>query len=540
MDDCVKHEVLKLHPIQPNHDQGRPAGTSPAVTRSESGITINAAKGFISGLAGAFIGKALVFLLQVLVSRGYGPDRYGLFVTGLLTAFMVQTLSSLGVQKGGMRFLAVAHENADARAMVQIFIFSVSVPLLFGSLAGISLYFLAPLIAETCFSNPDLVNVIKMFSFSIPFFALLRTASDLTRSFQTAKYAVMVEDLLFPTLHVAIFIALEALGYGFSSVIQAFVAANVVCSILIMKLGWRLVVGFVVPPPGPAVRMQHKACLNLWREVLIFSLPLLPMGLMFVFNSSLDVIMLNILTHSSEVGEYAAAARFGMLFALITLPMKLIFAPMIAGQYGTGQMGQIEVLYKTSCRWMFFLSLPLFTFLAIAREPLMMIFGSGFVKTGPNILAILLIGSLFASLLGVSADMLIMSGKQYFELACLGGGLLLNVLLNLMLIPAYGAIGAAIATTTSSVATDTVRTLIVAGQYRMHPFSTRFTLPVIVVLVIFIGDFLLRWLCTINPIGRSMMAVTLALLVIIAMVGGGLAPEDQQLFFALKQKLSKT
>lgn len=505
-----------------------------------SPLILKAATGLLTGLAGSVIGKTLVFLLQVIVSRFYGPGYYGLFVTGLLISHIMQIISSLGIQKGGMRFLAIAHENNDISAMARIFRFSVAVPLFFGILVGIACYCLAPFIAVTIFRNPDLADIIRMFSFSVPFFSLLRTGAEMTRAFKTAKYAVLAEDLLYPALHVGIFVFLHSLGYGFFSAIYSFAISNAICSLLITVLGWRLVRNF----PGQAFAGTpgdgEAVVPGVWKKVLGFSLPLLPMGLLFTLNSSIDIVMLNMLTNSADVGEYAAAARWVMLFALITLPMKLIFAPMIAGQYGINAMGKIEVLYKTSCRWMFFLTLPLFMFLMIGRDPLMMIFGKGFTASGPTVLGLLLIGSLYGSFVGIAADMLIMSGNQYFELGCLIGGISLNIGLNVLLIPIYGVIGAAMATTVSGMATDTVRIIVVAGRYGMHPFSAKFAIPVAIAFAIIIGDLFLRGLFQVHPAGRSVLAGLAVAAVLTSMFYRGLGPDDRELFVVLKQKLGRS
>ncbi len=512
----------------------RPPNGSPG-----SPLIVKAAAGLLTGLAGSVIGKSLAFLLQVMVSRSYGPGYYGLFVTGLLISHLMQIIASLGVQKGGMRFLAIAHENNDISAMARIFRFSIAVPLCFGILVALACYFLASFIAVTCLRNPDMADVIRIFSFSIPFFSLLRTASEMTRAFKTAKYAALAEDLLFPTLHLGIFASLHSLGYGFFSVVYSFAASNAICSLLIVLLGWKLVSGFSGRTSHGAADPSATFDPAIWKQVLGFSIPLLPMGLLFMLSSSTDILMLNLLSSSSEVGEYAAAARWVMFFPLITLPMRFIFAPIIAGQYGLNEMGKIEALYKTSSRWMLIMTLPVFIFLLVARDPLMMVFGREFTASGPNILAILLIGSLFASLVGVSGDMLIMIGNQNLELACLTGWLALSVLLNLLLIPIFGVIGAAIATTASSMATDTIRLIVVASRYRIHPFSMKFATPLAIALVIFIGDLFVRGLFQVNTTGRSVLAGLAVAAVVTGTLATGLAPDDRELFSMLKQKIAR-
>jgi O-antigen/teichoic acid export membrane protein len=507
---------------------------------SGSALLVKAAAGLFTGIAGSVAGKALVFMLQVLISRAYGPSYYGLFVTGLLTVNILQTLSHLGIQKGGMRALAIAHESQDGYAMQGIFRFSLLIPFCCSLLVGAAGYCLAPFIAVTFFSNPELEEVLRLFSLSIPFLALLRIASDLTRAFKTARYAVLAEDLLFPASNIALFMLLHALGYGFYSVIYAYVLASAICSLFILIVGLNLVRSFASGHCADPTLASGTRYPKRWKEVMVFSLPLFPMGLLFNLNGSVDLIMLNAFTSSADVGEYGAAARWAMLFGLITLPMKLIFAPMIAGQYGINDVPKIEVLYKTSSRWMLFMTLPVFTFLLVARDPLMMIFGKGFTTSGPDVLAVLLMGAFFASLVGVAADLLIMSGNQYRELGCLIGALTLNVSLSLLLIPKFGVMGAAVATAVSSIAADTGRIIIVAARYGMHPFSRKFWPPIAMAFAVFAGDLILRWLIPIHPTLRALLAVFAVVAVVVGIMARGLAPADRELFSMLRQRLGNT
>lgn len=501
-----------------------------------SSLMVKAATGLFTGLIGSFAGKSLVFLLQVLVSRIYGPAFFGLFVTALLVCHIMQVVSSLGVQKGGMRFLAIAHERDDRVAMLQIQRIAVIVPLIVGTLMAIACYALAPFIAVTCFKKPELVDVLRSFAFGIPFFSLLRTASELTRGFKTAKFAVLVEDLLMPALQIGLFATFHALGFGFSSVAYSFVLSNLICSVLMFFTSSKLVLDYA--PHADLKPSKHHETSG-WKPLLRFSLPLLPLALLLNLNNSVDLIMLNLLTPPSEVGQYAAAARLVILFALITQPMKQIFAPLIAGQYGMRDIGKIQVLYRTSSRWMLILTLPVFTFLFLAREPLMMIFGEGFTGAGAAVLGILAMGAFLASVVGVAGDMLTMSGHQYLELACISGGLVLNFVMNLLLIPHYGIIGAAIATSSSSMATDLARILIVACRYGIHPFSAGFLAPGGVALSALLFDLVGSRLFSMNMTRRLLVAAAAVSAVFLGSLYKGLTPADRELFQVLKRKLGK-
>jgi hypothetical protein len=99
---------------------------------NESALLLKAAKGSFLSFFGTIVGKSLTLFLQVLVSRLYGPRYYGIFVTGLLVCQITQIISGLGLQKGGMRFLAIAHDQQDYKMMQDVIKTAVFFPLVYG------------------------------------------------------------------------------------------------------------------------------------------------------------------------------------------------------------------------------------------------------------------------------------------------------------------------------------------------------------------------------------------------------------------------
>lgn len=508
-----------------------------AKTESEVSPIVTAAKGGVLSLIGATGGAILSFFLQVLVSRFYGPKYYGIFFTSLLVCHILQSISALGLHKGGMRFLSIGHERSDYNMILDVFKTVAFIPFSFGVIIAIMLYFMSSFIAVTCFHNHEMVIMLKLFSIAVPFFALLQVTAELSRGFKTTKYAVIVESLIFPLFQIVIFIALHALGYNFLSAAYSFLFAVIVSSLFMLLTVRNQIQNFMGPTQIRQLSTKHSIFPRNWIPILAYSLPLTPFGLLFLGGSSMDIFMLNILTNSAGVGEYAAAARWVTFFLFIVGSMNFIFGPLIAGKLGINKIEDVRILYGVATRWMLFITLPISIFLMLAREPMMLIFGEQFLQYGPTVLLILSLGSLFTAMSGSGGLLFILSGHQYVELGILGSFMLLNMLLNLLLIPQYGIIGAALATIVSNMVTVLIRILFIYRYLKIHPFSSHLVVPIVTFSILIIGGLLIQSAFQTSDALNLGLGIGSSGLVLISIIAAGLDDHDHDLFNRLRKKL---
>lgn len=498
-------------------------------------ILATAATGSALGFVGAVGGRALALAFQILVSRLYGPTYFGLFVTGMLTCQILHVLASLGLQRGGMRFMSIAVERRDFDDCAHILKVAVLTSLAAALPIVIVGYWLAPIVAQKAFHDATLTPLLRWFLAAVPFLALLRIGSNVSRAFKTAKYAAAIDDVLLPALQIVFFVALHQLGAGFLAVAHAFVLAAILCSLVMVFTVWRQIRGagevtvavLSVPPRAT------------WVEVTAYSLPLVPVGLLFMANNSIDIIMLNILSDPVAVGVYAAAARWVMLFATVTVPLEMMFGPLLAGQFGVNNREQMRLLYQTLTRWAFFLSLPLFVFVCVGRTPLMMLFGDEFLPSGTAILGILVLGSLITALTCGAGITLIVTNNQRTELMAITTGLSLNILLNMLWIPRHGVLGTAFAVLASTAATSLLRLMAVYRSLGLMPFSRHLVVPAAVALLTAVVDFVLLNVFHAGVALQLVMAATGAAVVLFSIAMRGLDKNDMDLCGAFWHKVRR-
>ncbi len=511
--------------------------TGKTVSKDEGSPLLTAAMGGGLSLLGAAAGATLGIILQVLISRFYGPKYYGIFFTCFLLCNILQSIAALGLHKAGMRFLSIGHERSDYNMILDVFRTVSLIPFLFGIIIAIITYFMSSFIAISCFHNIEMVIVLKLFSIAIPFFALLQVTAELSRGFKTTKYAVITENLLFPFLQILLLFVLYESGYNFLSPVYSFVFAVIICSLFMFLIVYNQIQNFIESKQIPYSYRKYFILPENWKSILTYSLPLTPFGLLFIGGNSMDIFMLNVLTNSAEVGEYAAAARWVTFFLMIVTALNFIFGPLIAGKLGISDMENVKILYRAATRWMLFMTLPVSIFLILAREPTMLLFGEQFLQYGPTVLLILSYGGLFTALSGTGGLLLILSGHQYLELGMLCSYILLNMLLNLLLILEYGVVGAALATIISNMIIIVIRIFLIYRLLGIYPFSYRMLVPVLTFVVLSIGGILIQSVFQKNDTVALGLGIGSSIIVIISIIAAGLDDHDRDLILMLRQKL---
>ncbi|MEM9907643.1 MAG: oligosaccharide flippase family protein, partial [Cyanobacteria bacterium P01_D01_bin.44] len=276
------------------------------------------------------------------------------------------------------------------------------------------------------------------------------------------------------------------------------------------------------------------------KKLLAFSLPLSFGSFLWLVMLWTDALMLGYFRPAAEVGIYRAASQTALLMTLFTRSLVTLFAPMIARLYSTGALEELDKLFSTAARWSFSLTLPLFLILAVAGEDVLSIFGQDF-EIGWIPLIVLAAGQLArAGPGGFAMHILSMSGHQYLKLV---GDIILavtNVGLNLLMIPRWGLMGAAIATGISILAVNLLRILQVQLVLNMHGFNWSYlkaigagTIATVISLVINS-----RTIAVSSPINILITTAVIIAIYIPLLLMMGLEKSDQLVLRKVQQKLT--
>lgn len=139
-----------------------------------------------------------------------------------------------------------------------------------------------------------------------------------------------------------------------------------------------------------------------------------------------------------------------MLISFGLKSVNAIMAPLISELHATGRMEDLQRLVSRAARMIFVFTLVACATLFVVGEWALGLFGAEF-RAGNPVLRLLLVSQAVNALAGSVGHLLTMTGSQRLAAWIAGSGAAVNVLLNLLLIPVWGIVGAALATTISTV-----------------------------------------------------------------------------------------
>lgn len=435
------------------------------------------AKGASISFIGSFLGRCISFLCQLIVARSFGAEVFGLYILGLIILRITELIARFGLHTGAMRFISTYRKDNPGK--VKGVLISVSlISFINGILIGGITYLGAGFISETIFHKPELTDIVKAFALCVPFMAAMMVIAAASQGFHTTKYSVYIKDIIQPLANIVFIILFIQSGFGIFWIVNAFVISHVIA----------LLAGFyLISRQAVEIRQKDIKPVYETKKLLSYSAPLLLQGFLSFLILWTDIIMLGYMKTTTEVGIYRAASQIPIFLAMILSASNTIYAPAIAEMHQTGQTGRMEWMFKTTTRWVFYLTLPATLVFIFSAGDIMAIFGSDYMAAGAPVLIVLSVAQFINCVTGGVGFTLIMTDKQYVEMLNTIAMVFLNILLNYLLIPIYGSFGAAIATAIAIGTINLIRLLEVYIFCKIHPYSKSYIHGIISGVIAFIA-----------------------------------------------------
>ena len=281
-----------------------------------------------------------------------------------------------------------------------------------------------------------------------------------------SKYSVLAKN--------AAFLATASIKVGLI-VIQAPLLAFVSLILLEAILG---AVGLLV------VYKKQGHLIKLWqwsrelgRDLLRESLPLILSGLTIMIYMRIDQIMLGQMVGDKAVGIYSAATRISEVWYFVPMTVSSSVMPSIFKAKEISEELYYQRIGKLN-RGLVWLAIAVAIVMTFVAKPLILIlFGDNYLESG-TILAIHIWASVFVFTGVATSGWFIAENLTYLSLYRTLSGAIVNILLNIFLIPLYGGIGAAIATVIAQAVASLITNGINPKTRKLFRLQIRSLLPV--------------------------------------------------------------
>ncbi len=434
--------------------------STPRADEDFTGVVRELGRGGQTAILFGLAGQVVRLVMQVMLGRVLGAQAYGLYTLGRSALEILSRFGLIGLQNGVVHFVAIYHGEGDRARVRGTILTALALVAGSSSLAGLGLWWASDWAAHVVFNKPDLAPTLRGFAVALPAYAMLLLLTACARGLRHIGYYSGMTHMVHP-LMVLIFVAGGfAMGMKLDGVLWGFGLSTALACVL-MFMGLRRLF--------PTLLSLRQGFHFTGSHILTFSAQLLFKDLSSRILTHLDRLMLGIWGLASDVGIYGMSAFIGHRIDFFQRMFNGIFAPMIADLYNQGKRSEMVRIFQTVSKWTLLLTLPVFFTFIFLGYAILELFGREF-NAGWATLIVLSLGNLINIGVGPVGHMLIMTGRPSLELVNSWASGIANIVLNLWLIPRYGAFGAALATAITVTMLNLIRLLEVYHIHQCYPF----------------------------------------------------------------------
>ena len=398
---------------------------------SESGrVQRDALLAFMVRVASA----GLLYLSQIVLARWIGVSEFGAYVLAWTWVLVLGGVSHLGLSMAMVRLLPEYVERGQDALLRGLVRGGRMLALGVGSLVAIIGLGVIHLFGARI--DPQTAHATSLALACLPFYALTDLQDGIGRGRGWMGIALIPPYIVRPLVLLAGMILAHEIGLPMCAVtaagaaIAATVAAAVLQTWLVQnRLGQEVAAG---------------PCSYDFKAWLTISLPLLVIYGAELVMQNADVILLAMHRPPGEVGMYFAAAKTMALVMFVHYAVGSAAAHRFSALKARGDEAGLQRAVRDSVRWTFLPSLVAALALLALGKPLLRLFSPEFTVAYP-VMAILVVGFLARAAVGPAEFLLNMLGHHSAVAKVAASAALINIGLNVVLIPRFGMLGAAMA-----------------------------------------------------------------------------------------------
>lgn len=382
----------------------------------------------------------ILYLSQVALARWMGTFDYGIYVFVWTWVLVLGGLASLGLNHTVMRFVPeyrTTGEDSLLRGMLRgsrLLTFAVGTAI--AGLGALGLWLGGELVSGHYVLPAYLALV------CIPIYALTDLQDGIGRGRSWMGAALVPPYILRPLL----LLAAVGVAYGAGFPTDARTAAT--AAIFATWAAWAIQTFLI--ERRMAVEIAPGPCRTNFRSWLSVSLPLLVISAAELVFQNADLLVISAYMNPSDVGIYFAAAKTMALVMFVHYAVGSAAAHRFATLNTLGDKERLREFVAEAVNWTFWPSLAGAVAILALGKPLLSLFGPQFTAAYPAMF-VLVLGFLARAAMGPAEFMLKMLGEQALCAAVHVVTAALNIALLFALVPRFGLMGAATATSIALV-----------------------------------------------------------------------------------------
>ncbi len=412
--------------------------------------------------AGTVFTAASAYVFKVYLARVLGAEALGVYTLGMTIVGFLGIFNALGLPQSAVKFVAKYSATGDFNRLRGFLVRAFGWLTISNVALGGFIIVAGPWIGTQLYHTPALKSYIYLFAAIALFGALNTFLGQVLAGYKDVSRRTLITNFIGSPLMMLFTVALVSVGFGLWGYIFAQIASAVAVLVLLVLAAWRLT--------PKLARSDLSVIPRLDRRVVSFSALAFGVAFLEFVIAQADKILIGFYLNPREVGIYAVAAALVAFIPIILQSVNQIFSPIIAELHTRHEHALLERIYQTLTKWIIGFTIPLAAVIAIFAPALMKMFGKDFVEAWP-VLVVGTIGQLVNCSVGSVGYLLLMSGNQVklIRIQAFAGAFMIG--LNLLLVPRWGIMGAAVAAAATNMLTNIVCLVQVKKTLKMFPYA---------------------------------------------------------------------
>jgi O-antigen/teichoic acid export membrane protein len=416
-------------------------------------------KSAVQVLAIRLVGAGLTYASMVFLARWLGAYDFGIYAYVFVIITLLGLAFSFGFNNSALRFVASYMAQGKLRRLIGFLKQSYAIVLslsVLGALLSAGLLFAFRDNIEPYYFVPLLVGLL-----CVPVWTLLTQLEATARALGWVNIAYIPGYIIRPLLLMALVGGFVLFG-GTPDAVGALWAMIGACAVAALAQGVLVYSGMRqhLIKAKPAFHTRH------WFTVS-FSFLMIDGFRMLLDNA--DVLMIGRLLDPHSVAVYFAVIRTAGLVAFVSFSIVALAVPKFAEIHSTGTREELQKLVSNVIQLIFWPSFLAAIVLALLGPFVLSLFGADFQAGYPTMLVVLA-GLVLRSATIPVEYLLNMTGHHRDTMGVYALAAMANIGLNLLLIPDYGIVGAAIATYTAMLSGNLCLYVLVRKRLGVNAF----------------------------------------------------------------------
>ncbi|MEC4894913.1 MAG: flippase [Oscillatoria sp. PMC 1051.18] len=403
-------------------------------------------------------GLVLTYSVQVILARWMGRTEYGIYEYTVAWSLLLAIPAGLGLPRTVLRLISEYRVRKDWGSLRGIVRGSWLLTLVAGFLLCLG-------VAGTIWS----INYYHSFIYAMPMLvglgliplqALVQLQLETARALEDVPLAYAPSQIVWPILVICGGFFLLQTNHHLNSLIMIAVATVMLFVVVAFQLWFlREKLNRKIEPATPVYA---------YREWLAIALVLVLQQAFYIILNQTDIIMVGSLVGPGATGIYNAAVKTAMWVSFILQIVNIVAAPAFATLYTQGKLQELQKVVSTVTVWIFWPSLAIAACLLLLTKPILSLFGSDFLVASLP-LKVLVLGQVVNAICGSVGSLTVMTGHQNKSVKIFGVSALINLVLNAIAIPRFGAVGAAMTTSFTMVVWNIWLSILVVREIGINP-----------------------------------------------------------------------